>query len=114
MRAIVALVAAYAVALQAMALAVGGPIGGVAGFAAHPICAPANTSGSPAAPAGHRDDCLAGCLACCCGAAAPAPVAPFVPTPMPARKVAAAIEVAPATLHLRVSRAHRSRAPPFG
>ncbi len=115
-RAVVALVAAYAVALQAILLVLGGPIAGAGDFAAQPICSAFGAAGTGSAPVGHEHDCLAACLiGCCCGAtAAPAPGAILVYALKPARTVGAAGEAATPTLRLSATGAHRSRAPPLG
>jgi len=109
-RPVLALVAAYAVALQAILLAAGSPVAG-AGAA---ICSPLHTGGPPTAPAQHGPDCLAACLACCCGAAAlPPPGTAVIDLAGPAPAVPAAFEAVPA-LRLAATGAHRSRAPPLG
>jgi hypothetical protein len=111
-RAIVALVAAYALALQAILLAFGALPAGAGEFAAVPICSSLGT-GHPA-PAGHAPDCLGACLTGCCGGVpllpAPAMLTADASIPMPA--VAAMAETAPPS-YLRPARAHRSRAPPL-
>lgn len=112
-RAIVALAAAYAVAAQAILLAVG-PLAGAGDLAAQPICSRAAAGERNPAPARHGCDCLAACLACCCGApATPAPATAVVSALRPARRIAAAVEIAPEP-RLSLTRAHRSRAPPAG
>jgi hypothetical protein len=113
-RATVALIAAYAVALQIILLVFAGAVpAGAASLAAMPICSGAGSTG-PASP-GHSQDCLTACLTgCCCGAAAiPLPGATVAHVPEPARIVVAAVEAAPAT-RSGVTAAHRSRAPPLG
>src|SRR5580704_13175142 len=68
LRTLVALAAAYAVALQAILLAVGGPFARAAEFTALPICS--GVGSNPAghsAPANRGDCCLGACLGCCCG-----------------------------------------------
>jgi len=109
-RTLVALAAAYAVALQALLLAVGVPAVGASEFAAVPICSSFGAGHS--APAGHTQDCLGACLSgCCCGAAVfPAPG--LVTAPVPLLRIAAAPATAP-PLRLSVTRANRSRAPPL-
>jgi hypothetical protein len=115
----IALIAAYAVALQALLLAVvvpsagmvTGGLPGLAGAAALPLCA---SSANHSSPAGHAPDCLDACLTgCCCGA-------PLVPTPGTAAFFAAApARIMKPTLAVgklaavRVNNAHRSRAPPL-
>jgi hypothetical protein len=114
-RATVALIAAYAVALQTILLVFAGTVPGATSFATTPICSSFGTAGTGSAPPGHSQDCLTACLTgCCCGAAAiPAPGATVAHAPEPARIVIAAIEAA-ATLRPGVTAAHRSRAPPLG
>jgi hypothetical protein len=113
-RAAVALIAAYAVALQMILLALVGPMGGATQFAAQPICSTFGTAGTGSVPAGHSQDCLAACLAgCCCGATAvPVPGATVAYVPEPAQIVMAVIESATA-MRPGITAAHRSRAPPL-
>jgi len=114
-RAGVALAAAYAVALQAILLAIGAP-GGVAGeLAALPICSTLGSTqgGGHSAPGGQTHDCLGACLGCGCGT----PVCPTAGpalgyAPAPLHIIAAAVTARP-LLQLRATGAHRSRAPPF-
>src|ERR1700733_11338286 len=118
-RAGTALAAAYAVALQAVLLAVGAPIAGATGIAAIPICAHAAADHSippgHSTPAGHGQDCLDACLTGCCGAVpvCPAPLGAAIYAPAVAQAMVPALDV---SQHLagRVSHAHRSRAPPTG
>ena len=111
-RTLVALAAAYAVALQALLLAVGVPVAGASEFATVPICSSFGAGHS--APAGHRQDCLGACLTgCCCGAAVfPAPGLAMAYAPVPLLRIAAAPERVP-PLRFSVTRANRSRAPPL-
>jgi hypothetical protein len=112
-RSALALVAAYAFALQAILLAVGGPVAGADSFAA-PICSHSGAGGTGSAPAGRGCDCLANCLAGCCGgAAAPAPGTTLIYTPEPLQTAVAALAVVP-TPRSSAGIAHRSRAPPLG
>jgi len=113
-RAGVALAAAYAVALQAILLAIGAPGGGAAELAALPICSTlGSTLGSGhSAPGGQAHDCLGG-LGCCCGTpVCPGPGPALVYAPLPLHIIASAL-TAPPRLLLRATGAHRSRAPPF-
>jgi hypothetical protein len=113
-RAAVALIAAYAVALQTILLVLTVPIAGTAAFAAQPICSHgAATTGS--APNGHAHDCLGACLTgCCCGTTVlPTPEAAVACAPQRAPSVVAVIAPV-STLPLSVTAAHRSRAPPPG
>jgi len=111
-RAGIALIAAYAVALQALLLAVVAPPAALAGTALLPICA-----GAPAhsAPGGGGQDCLDACLTgCCCTA----PILPapehdaFRIAPRPLQTLAAALDAQSPVL-VRPAKAHRSRAPPL-
>jgi len=114
-RATVALIAAYAVALQTILLVFAGAAPGAASFAATPICSSVGTAGTGSMPPGHSRDCLTVCLTgCCCGAAAvPVPGATVAYVPESVQIVAAAVETA-ATTRPGVAAAHRSRAPPLG
>jgi hypothetical protein len=110
-RAGVALAAAYAVALQAILVAVGVPVGGAGELAALPICSALGSAHS--APDGQTHSCLGACLGCCCGT----PVCPtsgpaFGCAPLPLHIVAATL-TPPLLLLLPATGAHRSRAPPF-
>jgi hypothetical protein len=113
-RATVALIAAYAVALQTILLVFASTVPGATAFAATPICSGAGTAGTGSAPPGHGQDCLTACLTGCCGGAAavPMPGAAAAYAPGPARVVIAAIE-ATATPRPGMTAAHRSRAPPL-
>ena len=113
-RATVALIAAYAVALQTILLVFAGAVPGAAQFAATPICSAIGTAGTGSAPPGHSQDCLTACLTgCCCGTTAvPVPGATIAYVPGPARIDMAAIEAA-ATSQPGITAAHRSRAPPL-
>lgn len=113
-RAALALVTAYALALQVVLLAVACPLAGGAAFAAQPICSHLGAGGSVPAPAGHCCGCLGACLAGCC--AAPAPQPPGVGVlyrPGTARTIAVALDRGP-LVRSSVTGAHRSRAPPLG
>jgi hypothetical protein len=114
-RATVALIAAYAVALQTILLVFAGALPGATSFAATPICSSAGAAGTGSVPPGHSQDCLTACLTgCCCGVAAvPVPGASVAYVPEPAQIVTAATEVATA-IRPGVTAAHRSRAPPLG
>jgi hypothetical protein len=111
-RALVALTAAYAVALQAILLAVGGPAAGAAQFAALPICS--TLGAGHGAPAGHGNDCRGACLAGCCHGATvlPGPEPAIVRAPMPQQSIIARI-VPPPLLLRSATGAHRCRAPPL-
>src|ERR1700688_730044 len=119
-RALVALAAAYAVALQAILLAVGAPIAGAGEFTALPICSTLGSVLGSALGAGHSapadrgHDCLGACLAgCCCGAAVGAALAPSLSSaPAPLPTLAAPFETTPVLL-CNATGAHRSRAPPL-
>jgi len=113
-RALVAMAAAYAVALQAILLAVGGPVtAGAVEFGALPVCSGLGSGfgAGHSAPLGHGGDCPGTCLGCCCApplGQAPGPAMTYAP----ARTVAAAFVTAP-PLVVGVPAAHRSRAPPL-
>jgi len=113
-RATVALIAAYAVALQTILLVLAGALPGATQFAATPICSAVGTAGTGPVPPGHSQDCLAACLTgCACGAAAvPVPGTTIAYAPEPAQTVTAAIEAA-VTMRPGITAAHRSRAPPL-
>src|SRR3984957_19979621 len=112
----IALAAAYAVALQAILLAVAAPAAGAAGISPIPLCAGASTGHS--APAGHPgnsgQDCLDACLTGCCGAVpvCPGPAGAIIYEPARAPHLAPALAKSP-HMAVRVGNAHRSRAPPI-
>jgi hypothetical protein len=113
-RPLLALVAAYAIALQAVLLVVAGPMSGPGSVVA-PLCSHAGggSGGTGPAPAGRGCDCLATCLAGCCGAAAaPAPRTAIFYAPGLLRTAVAAPVASPAP-RLSAAAAHRSRAPPL-
>ena len=111
-RTAIALVAAYAVALQTILLALVLPAAGTAAFAAQPICAASEAVGTGSVPAGHAHDCLATCLTGCCGTASAAPpIAAIVLAPQAAPAPASTLKRV-ATLRPLATGAHRSRAPP--
>jgi hypothetical protein len=113
-RGLVTLAAAYAVALQAILAAVGGPITAGAGeFGALPICSGlgAGLGAGHATPLGHSGACPGTCFGCCCApppCQAPGPAVSYAP----AQTVAAAFVAAPPPV-VSVPAAHRSRAPPL-
>jgi hypothetical protein len=119
-RTLVGLAAAYAVALQAILLGLGGgPLAGAGPFAGLPICSSLISglgSGSGAGhsvPAGHGDCCLGACPGCSCGTPgcpAPGPALSYAPAPL--RTVAAAF-VPLRLVPVAVTGGHRSRAPPL-
>ncbi len=119
-RKIVALVAAYAVALQAILVVFAGSLTGTMALADQPICASIGLGGAGKTPtggdgpAGHSHDCLAACaVGCCATAGGPqAPATAVIVTPR-SGPIAAPIHVAP-PLAQTVTGAHRSRAPPLG
>jgi len=114
LRAVLALVTAYAVALEVVLLAVAGPLAGDAAFAAQPICSHLGAAGSAPAPAGPYCDCLGACLAGCCTAPSPPPPAVAVIHKLgTARTISVALALAP-LLRSSAAAAHRSRAPPLG
>jgi hypothetical protein len=112
-RAVLALVTAYALALQVVLLAVACPLPGGAAFAATPICSHSGAGGSVPAPPGQCCGCLGACLAGC--GAAPASQRPSVAvrsTPGTAGAIAVALDPGPLA-RSSVTGAHRSRAPPL-
>jgi hypothetical protein len=109
LRTIVALAAAYALVLQTLLLALGGPVVGTREFAAFPLC----SSPGQSAPARHTGDCAGPCLGCCCGPVAgpaPAPAVAYAPAALQIVAPAAAV---PPLVFVSVNGANRSRAPPF-
>jgi hypothetical protein len=121
MRPALALLAAYAVALQSLLFGVVGPLAGLEQISAASICSHSAAGGTdPAAPGhahpaapGHGHDCLAACLAGCCAAPA-VPVAGFgvVHAPVATRTAALAPQRTPPA-RAGATGAHRSRAPPL-
>lgn len=115
-RPLVALAASYAVALQAILLAVGAPLGALgAGFGSLAICSSlgAGHAAPGSTPLGHSGDCPATCLGCCCSPPVshlPGPAMAYAPTPAQTLTVVLA---APPTVHIGMPAAHRSRAPPL-
>ena len=112
-RAAIALIAAYAVALQTILLVLAVPLPATAAFAARPICAASARLATGSVPADHPRDCLVACLTGCCGGASALPPlrAANVVTPQAARAHAPPI-VRVLSLPPPVTGAHRSRAPP--
>lgn len=113
-RAGIALVAAYAVALQALLLTVIASSAALAGTAVAPICASTHHSApGDSGQAGHGQDCLDACLTGCCCAApllpAPAGALRYAPKPL---LTLAAVFAAQAPIVADHPKAHRSRAPP--
>lgn len=112
----VALIAAYAIALQAVLLVFGGLIaGGGPAAAGQAICAHAGAADSGSAPSKPRHGCFGACPAGCCGSptAISAPAASIVP-PLPLARKGAGVVMAVAWRLPTVTGAHRSRAPPLG
>jgi hypothetical protein len=109
-RAGLALAAAYAVALQGILLAFSAPIAGAGGVVTLQIC---SGIAGHSAPAGHGQDCLDACLTGCCGGApiCPSPPGAMLYAPAPGETMAPVFDVRP-VLVVRVTNAHRSRAPP--
>jgi hypothetical protein len=114
-RAVVAVVAAYAVALQTILLVFGGSIASADGLSRQTICSHYGGDTNGRAPAGHGRDCLADCLTgCSCGAVAvPVRAVALLYAPELLQRVAALGPAKPAIWPSAI-RAHRSRAPPFG
>jgi hypothetical protein len=120
MRAIVALVTAYAVALQAIFLAIGGLVATPdlavsleARLGLNSLCLSSRSGAEHPVPGRHEQSCPAACAACCCGApAVPASVASTANEDIPAGLIARA-DVIVATWRFDAGHAHRSRAPPL-
>jgi len=117
MRALVALAAAYALALQAILLAVSAPLGAWgAEFGGLPICSglgSGHPAGSGSAPLGHTGDCPGTCLGCCCGPATchlPGPAMTHGPAPA---QIVTVTLIARPPVRVGMLAAHRSRAPPL-
>lgn len=109
----VTLAAAYAVVLQAILLSICGALAETQPFGMSLLCAPSRGGEHQPAPAGHADDCLSACLACCCGMAPPPePGAAKIDLRGPAQRIAPPMLSDGAT-PLRVARAYRSRGPPL-
>ena len=109
-RAAIALIAAYAVALQTILLLLAIPVAGAAGLAAQPICA---AGGSGSVPVDHARDCLGACLTGCCGGATAVPPAGVAVVVAPQAASARAVTLAHVvSLQPPATGAHRSRAPP--
>ncbi len=116
MRMIVALLTAYAVALQVLLLAITAPVAGTMEFtgdrAALPICS--SVGGRHSTPVNHDHDCLGACLAGCCGSAPAAPhAATVILAPPPAEQAVTLALQSITILPSRATGAHRSRAPPI-
>lgn len=113
-----ALLAANAVALQAVLIVVAGPFAGATAFADQPVCSSLGTGaagkGPDGSPAGHAHDCLAACLTGCSAAPPPeTPLAVVLYAPRSTGTMTAAVEGV-RTLCISATCAHRSRAPPLG
>jgi len=113
MRPALALLAAYAIALQSLLFGVVGPLPGLEQISAAPICSHSGSGGTDPAAPGHSHDCLAACLAGCCAAPAlPAAGSGVVHAPIAIRTAALAPEREPPA-RAGATGAHRSRAPPL-
>lgn len=110
-RAVLALVAAYAVALQAVALGIAGAH--VGGVTVSLICSHASGGDGPSTPSGHGHDPSAPCLGCCYVAAPSQPPVAGIAASEPRRTVVAGTGLAPA-MAVRAAAANRPRAPPVG
>lgn len=122
MRALVALAVAYALALQAILLAFGAPLGAQAGdLGGLPICSSINSasghsvpkSAPNSAPLGHARVCPGACPGCCCGPLAcqfPGPAMTYAPAPPP---IVIVDYMAMSPIPIGMPAAHRSRAPPL-
>jgi len=113
-RAVLAIVAAYAVALQTILVAFATPLAGVGAFAAAPICTSSIAGNGQPAPSGSCCDCLATCLTGCAAAAgAAAAQAAVIYAPLPLHRLDGAVAPGPVASS-GSNGAHRSRAPPIG
>jgi hypothetical protein len=117
-RAIVGLVAAYAVALQATFLAIGGSVTGITdlghGLGVTSLCLSSRPGPEHPVPGGHEHDCPAACAACCCGApAVPVSVVAAAYENVRADLTSDTVAIVP-TWRFTADGAHRSRAPPLG
>ena len=111
-----ALLAAYAIALQSMLLSIVAPGAWVADAFGTSICAPSRTAHDVPSPAsGHHHDCLAACLAA--GSATAATLGNATPALKlrwgRGRTIALALDQAPAAQRF-IAKAYESRAPPLG
>jgi hypothetical protein len=114
LRPALALLAAYAVALQAISFVGFGDAASAGGGFVAPVCSHSGTGGTGRAPAGHGCGCVAGCLAGCCGAmAAQQPGMAVMYQPPMARSIVGSLDTDPA-LPLSAIGSNRSRAPPLG
>lgn len=115
-RALVALVAAYALALQTVLLTFGGAVAAAGEGAGPALCAhrSADTRVPPVGPGPHSQGCLAACLTGYCGALIAVPPPSVQATRAPRALMASNDVTAPAAIALpRVTGRHRSRAPPL-
>ncbi len=111
-RAVVALAAAYAVALQTILLAFGAAAGDAAYPAGGPICAALHRT-DPATTPGVPHDCLAACLTgTCSGVAGLPPPAALLRAAQPAAPTTTARVAGDDVALARMTGSHRSRAPP--
>jgi hypothetical protein len=115
-RAGVALASAYAIALQAILLALGAVAADAHGRALFPLCTGAIAGDSTPAGRGHGHHdhdkaCFGACLTGCCAGAAIGAAPAATHAPARPRTMALATEVRAAAL-IRSLNAHRSRAPP--
>jgi len=118
MRAIMALVAAYAVALQAIFLAIGGLLAGPTDLGpplwTNSLCESLRPGTTRPASSGHEHDCSAACAVCCCSAPTEPASAPATAHERALAGLIAAAAVIVPTRQFNARRAHRSRAPPLG
>lgn len=113
-RVLVALVAAYALALQTVLLTFGGAVAGDG--TGPPICAhrTTDTGTPPAGPDHHNQGCLAVCLSGCCCALIAVPPPSVQATRAPPALTTIDDATAPTPIALpHVTGRHRSRAPPL-
>lgn len=111
--AFVSLAAAYAVILQAVLLSICGALAASQAFGAVSLCTPSRGGEHQPAPAGHGNDCLSACLACCCGMAVPPKPGAAKIDPQGAVQHLAPPALLGVATSLRTDWAHRSRGPPL-
>jgi hypothetical protein len=110
--ALVTLAAAYAVILQAVLLTFCGALAAGQAFSAASLCTPSEDGGRRPAPAGHGNDCLSVCLACCCGMAVPPEPGATKVDPQGAVQHLEPLVLVGVAASVRTDWAHRSRGPP--
>jgi len=110
--AFVTLAAAYAVILQAVLLTFCGALAAGQAFGAASLCTPSQGEKRQPAPAGHGNDCLSACLACCCGMAVPPEPGAAKVDPQGSVQHLEPLVLVGVAVSVRAGWAHRSRGPP--